>query len=293
MFISVSKLKKIVFFLAGSTVLTTGVHAATDYVDAGNVSVSWKLDELSGASPETSRFTNLTFRFNVDEETLHHEGTYFAQQFHFDNAGSGGNTGYLGLQPRQDNDGKKYLRAVFSSFISGTKTTDNNCSAGADGGDGASCGIEFPATYGHTYAIKVYKTTGHTWNGEVQDQTSKEVVHIGSWTLPDSVGDLQPSGEGFAEYYAFYKPGYPQFVVPECSQLAKINVFYGPVTTTDFDGGIGSISNVYEYNSKECMGDASGFSSQPEKVNITMPNGQVLSAEGQHVVRGFVSKIDN
>jgi len=293
MFISASKLKQIVFFLAGSTILTTGVHAATNYVDAGNISVSWELDKLSGASPETSRLTNLTFRFNVNKETLHYDGTYFAQQFRFDNVSSGINIGYLGLQPRQDNNGKEYLRAVFSSFISGTKTNDNNCIAGADGGDGASCGITFPATYGHSYAIKVYKTALHTWSGEVQDQMSKEVVHIGSWILPDSVGDLLSSAGGFAEYYAFYKPGYSQFVVPECSQLAKINVFYGPVTTTDFDGGIGSISNVFEYNSQECIGDASGFSSQPETVSITMPNGQVLSAEGQNVVRGFMSKINN
>lgn len=289
----ISKFKKTVFPLVGYAVFTTSVHAAIDYTDAGNVSVSWQIEKLYDVSSEDPRLTNLTFRFNVNNDTLHDKGTYFAQQFHFDNVDSGNDVGYLGLQPRKDKDGKEYLRAVFSSFLSGTQTQDKNCSEGADGGDGVSCGIEFPAIYGHPYAITVHKTAENTWSGEVQDQISKKSVHIGSWTLPDSVGDLLPSGEGFAEYYAFYKPGYPSFVVPECSQLAKINVFYGPVTTTDFGGGIGSISNAHEYNTQECLGDASDYSSQPETVNITMPNGQTWGAQGQHIVRGFVSTINH
>ncbi|MEI7411890.1 hypothetical protein [Pectobacterium aroidearum] len=282
------KARGIVLLGGLSQLFSSGVYAE-NYVDAGNVSVSWGLEELYGASPQTARLTNLTFRFNVYESTLHHDGTYFAQQFYFDNSESGENTGYLGLQPRQSKDGKNYLRAVFSSFISGTKTSDGNCSDGADGGDGVSCGIEFPAVYGHPYEITVFKVGNDTWKGEVQDMVTSEIIHIGSWSLPHHIGDLKPSGEGFAEYYDFYQPGFPQFVVPNCSQLAKINVLYGPVTTTDFGGGIGSVTNAYEYNSDECLNKASGFSSQSKKISIAMPNGKTLSAYGNVVTRGFVS----
>jgi hypothetical protein len=271
-------------------ILTPQAHAQ-DYVDAGNVSVSWKLDALSGASPETARLSTLTFRFRVDQTTLEHEGTYFAQQIHFDNTGPGGDIGYLGLQPRQRKDGKQYLRAVFSSFISGSRSSDANCSDGADGGDGVSCGVDFATSYGHLYEIKVSKVGERLWRGQVQDMTSHEIIHIGSWSLPGSTGDLQPSGEGFAEYYDFYKPDYPQFVVPSCSQLAKIKVFFGPVTTTDFNGGYGSTTDAKEYNSKPCQGVASGFSSQTEAMHITLPDGRHANPHGVMVIRGWVSTL--
>lgn len=274
-----------------SSLVSSGAYAANQ-VYMGNVRNFWKISELSGASPETSRFTNLTFRFNVDNSTLHHNGTYFAQQFYFDNSSSGGNLAYLGLQPRPSKNGKDYLRAVFSSFIAETKTTDSNCSEGADGGPGASCGVEFPATYGHTYAITVSKKGDHTWSGEVKDMVTHEVTHIGSWSLPNSIGNLRPSGSGFVEYYAFYKPGYPQFVVPDCSQLAKVNVLFGPVTTTDFGGGIGSVTSPSEYGSDQCKGAASGYSSYSKNMNITLPNCKKVNADGQVIIRGFVSNKD-
>ncbi|MGV3345714.1 hypothetical protein ACGVWS_08180 [Enterobacteriaceae bacterium LUAb1] len=292
MFFIVRMLTKISCFI-GILLISTGSYARGQYVDAGNVLVQWKLNKLHNAPSVDPRFTNLTFRFNVNNETMHNDGTYFAQQFHFENTGSENNTGYLGLQPRKNRHGQSYMKAIFSSFIAGSKTHDRNCHSGADGGPGVSCAVLFPATYGRTYEITIHQTAENTWSGEVRDQLSGEETHIGSWTLPDSFGKLLPSGEGFAEYYAFYKPNYPQFVVPDCSQLAKINVFYGPVTTTDFGGGIGSITNSSEYNSEECQLNNSGFDAQPEKFSVTLPNGRVLMADGQKVIRGFVSHPEN
>lgn len=258
-------------------------------VPAGNVGINWKIDKFLGQHPGNGLLTDLTFMFKVNDETLHQKGTYFAQQFYFDNPGTEGNTAYTGLQPQPDKDGKQYLRAVFSSFIAKTKSTDKNCSDGADGGAGVSCGVVFPATYGHTYKIHLTKTDAHTWSGDVEDEQTSQRVHIGSWSLADHIGNIKPSGIGFAEYYAYYESGYPQFVVPECSRLAKISVLYGPVSTTNYGGGAGSVSGAYEYNSKECKGVASGYSVKTVDAMVTFPGDKKIAVKGQEVQRGFVS----
>lgn len=261
--------------------LSNPVCAQETYVDAGNVSVTWRIKGVNGEQ----RLSNITFPFTVNSDTLRKSGTYFAQQFYFDGVSSGG---YLGLQPREDEDNSTYIRGVFSSFISGTQFTDENCSEGADGGDGVSCGFDFPVIYGDEYLFTISKLEGKKWSGDIKHKKSGQVIHIGSWTLPDNVGDLLPSGGGFVEYYAFYEPGYPQFVVPECDQLAKIDVVFGPVQSTDFGGIVGDISNPYEYNSKECVGTKSGFEMEPKEYNLGTSTG-ITSAIGYRIKRGFVS----
>jgi len=262
-----------------------------NYVSAGNVSVSWAFNHFLGNYPKGGRLTDLTFRFTVNNETLHAKGAYFAQQFFFDNSGNEGNSAYTGLQPQPDKDGKQYLGAVFSTFIAKSKSTDKNCSDGADGGAGVSCGVVFPATYMHTYKILVHKDLNHTWSGEVEDEQSGQKTHIGSWTLPDHTGDIKPSGTGFGEYYAYYKPGYPQFVVPSCDKLAKISVIYGPVSTTNYGGGVGSIYNPHEYNSKECKSESSNYSAKSISTKIKPSGGKELTVNGQEIKRGWISEI--
>lgn len=110
---------------------------------------------------------------------------------------------------------------------------------------------------------------------------------IGKWSVPDDVGNLRPSGSGFVECYVFYKPGYLQFVVPECSQLAKTDILFGPITTTDFNGKIGDVTGAHEYGSTECNGSTSGFSSQSKQ--ITVYN---MTANGLLINRGIVSQLD-
>ncbi|ELY5941310.1 hypothetical protein SNN83_004487, partial [Cronobacter malonaticus] len=256
--------------------------AQENYVDAGNVSVTWAMKGMD----MSKRLTNVSFPFVVNKDTLRKSGTYFAQQFFFDGVNNGA---YLGLQPREDKNGKTYIRGVFSSFIEGSTSTDSNCSDGADGGAGVSCGFEFPASYGEEYTITVTKTNNTTWSGDAIHRKSGQVIHIGSWSLPDNVGDIMPSGGGFIEYYAYYEPGYPQFVVPECDKLAKVDVIFGPVQSTNYGGVVGDISNPYEYNTKECLSEASGYSAVPNENYIGLPDGSTVSAVGYRIVRGFVS----
>jgi len=278
-------------FLLLSFVNIGVVQAHPGYVKAGNVLVSWDIHNFLGNYPSGGRLTDITFRFIVHNETLHARGTYFAQQFYFDTPEENGGIAYTGVQPQPDKKGRQYLKAIFSTFIANSTSTDKRCSYGADGGPGVSCYAIVPATYGYTYKILVHKIAAHTWSGEIEEKETGRKIHIGSWTLPEYVGDIKNSGVGFNEYYLFYKPGYPQFSTTSCDKLAKTSVIFGPVSTTNYGGGVGNIHSPYEYNTKECLGNKSQYSSRVVKDNVELPGGKVLSAEGQEIKRGFVSKI--
>lgn len=232
------------------------------YVPAGNVAVHWKIDKFKENTDEKKRLTNLTFRFTVNEPTLHAAGTYFAMQFIFDSPDGRNKLAYTGLQPRASKNGSDYMRAVFSTFVNGSTSTHQNCSPGADGSPGVKCGVEFKADYGKLYKIEVTKDTNNIWHGIVQNSNGDAVVDIGSWKLPNDVGNIIPSYYGFAEYYAHYQPGYPQFVVPSCDKLAKIDVIFGPVSTLNNGGGVGSVSKAYEYGDRACRSKDSGYKTE-------------------------------
>jgi len=72
---------------------------------------------------------------------------------------------------------------------------------------------------------------------------------------------------------------------------ASFNLPAPIVSTTNYGGGVGNIHSPYEYNTKECLGNKSQYSSRVVKDNVELPGGKVLSAEGQEIKRGFVSKI--
>ena len=281
------KLNKVLsLLLLGGAIINAGATSAAEpYVSAGNILESWKLNQV----PSSARLTNITFRFNIDNETMHARGTYFAQQLFFDIPGSNQGGAYAGLQPRPDRNGQGTLQAIFSSFIKGTTSTDANCRSGADSGPGQSCSVLIPAEYGHSYEITAHKIAPHTWSGEVRDVETGKETHIGSWTLPDAYSDIKPSGTGFVEHYAYYKPGLPSFKVPECSRLARINVLFGPVSTTDYNGAVGNISNAHEYGSNVCKGATSNYSTAVEIVPVTLANGQTLEANGIRIKKGFIS----
>ncbi|MGY0231423.1 RICIN domain-containing protein [Longispora urticae] len=221
---------------AGLAVLVASAVPAAAQTYGGNVSVSWSVPGAPSAG-----LTNVSFPITVSPATVHAAGTYFAQQFNFTNAGTGG---YTGLQPRANLNGRERLRGVFSSFQSGATTTDPNCHAGADGGPGVSCGYEFDAVYGHTYTLTVARTGTDTWTGTATDTVSGVATHIGTWRNPANSGNLNAAHSGFVEYYS----------APEdCSKLARIDVVFGGPTSTDGNLTGGTRAN-YEYGN--CTGRA-------------------------------------
>lgn len=224
-------------------------------VGGGNVSIDWSVPGAPSAGLE-----DITFPITVNPDTAHQVGTYFAQQFSFQENVAG----YTGLQPRLNKDGKERLRGVFSLFGAGATTSDPNCHSGADGGDGVSCGVEFDAIYGHTYHLTVKRTGPNTWTGTARDTTTGSTVHIGSYTVPAGSGSIEPSQGGFVEYYAG---------VASCSTMPRSDVIFGGPTSTASGGLSGTSRANYEYS--DCVGESNY---QAQQVG-----------NGTHVTRGYLS----
>jgi Ricin-type beta-trefoil lectin domain len=241
--------------VAATGLLFTAPHPAAASVGGGNVSISWSIPNTP-----SSGLTNITFPLTVNPATAHQAGIYFAQQFSFQHDVAG----YTGLQPRANSGGHERLHGVFSVFGDGTSTSDPNCSAGADGGSGVSCAVEFDGVYGHPYALKVARTGADTWSGTATDTVTGASVHIGTYTVPSGSGNLQGSQGGFVEYY---------LGIPSCDTMPRSDALFGGPSSTDA-GGLGGTSTAnYEYS--DCVGQ-SGY--QATQVG-----------NGTHVTRGFVS----
>jgi len=217
--------------------LITSAAALLPTLAMGLVGISWSITNVPA-----SGLTDITFPFFI-AKSPHETGYYFSQQF---NCNGQSDVGYPGLQPRPDSGGTPVIHAVFSSFISGTTTTDSNCSPGADGGPGVSCAVEFSAPYEDAYQLVVLNTGGTTWDGTVVDTTTGKRVHIGSWTLPHGTGGIKGSQTGFIEYYLWNDGGnHP------CSTLPFTSMAF-EVPTTTMSGATGSVGDAYEYG--DCVG---------------------------------------
>jgi hypothetical protein len=203
------------------------------------VGISWGLSNVTD-----SGVTEIVFPMNI-RNVSHETGFYFAQQFNF--AGQS-DVGYTGLQPRPNKDSTSILHAAFSSFVSGTKSTDENCSDGADGGAGVSCAVDIESSYAHTYLLHINNTIGTTWVGTLVNSVSGNETHIGSYTLPSGSGGIQGSQMGFVEYYPWNGMSSHQ-----CVDLPRTAVTFGkPVSR----GHAGRLQKAYEYG--DCVGKA-GF----------------------------------
>lgn len=224
-------------------------------VPGGNISISWSIP----GAPDTG-MTGITFPMTISPETAHKRGTYFAQQFSF----QGGMGGYTGLQPRENKHGKERLNGIFSIFGKGASTSDPNCTVGADGGAGVSCGYEFDAVYGHTYHLTVKRTGADVWTGTARDTTTGTTVRIGTYTLPAGSGNLKASHGGFVEYY---------YGVPSCSAMPRTDAVFGGPTTTAANGLSGTSRANYEYGA--CVGKSNYRAEQ--------------TGNGTHVSRGSIS----
>ena len=171
----------------------------------------------------------------------HVSGFYFAQQFNF---GGQSDVGYTGLQPREDSGSKSIIHAVFSSFITGTTSSDSNCSDGADGDAGVSCAVDVDTSYADRYLLKIKNSHGTTWTGTLVDAVSETETHIGTYTLPAGSGGIQGSQDGFVEYYLWNSASH------SCDALPKTEVTFGIPTPSG--GESGNIGKPYEYG--DCVG---------------------------------------
>lgn len=196
--------------------------------------LSWEMADV----PE-SGLSDISFPMSM-AGAPHDEGFYFAMQYNF--VGQE-HVGYTGLQPRPDENGSSIIHAVFSSFIDGTTSDDENCNEGADGGPGYSCAAEIPAPYEAQYELKISNTEGTTWTGTlVHSDTGKE-SHIGTYTLPEGSGGITDGQMGFVERY---------LGTDTCADMPFTSIVFGSPTTDTEGAGEGSLGDAYE--SGDCEG---------------------------------------
>ncbi|KAJ7030531.1 hypothetical protein C8F04DRAFT_1367132 [Mycena alexandri] len=179
------------------------------------VGSSWTVTNV----PSTG-LTDITFPLTIVEAD-HISGYYFAQQFAFINSGGVGYTG--------------------------STTTDSNCAAGADGGPGVSCSVEWNGVYGRTYDLEVKRNGSSVWVGTAIGTVTGARVHIGSYTLPAGVGGIQSRQAGFVEWYPWNGGEPPN----HCARLPYQKTLFGHPYTTHL-GSVGTQSLAYEYG--DCVG---------------------------------------
>jgi hypothetical protein len=200
------------------------------------VYVQWNVNNIPNGG-----LRNISFPMLL-AQSPHATGWHFAQQFQF----IGNNqVGYIGMQPRPDSAGRPILHAVFSSFIAGSTENDANCSPGADGGPGVSCGVDFSGSYGDTYNLEVVNTGGTTWAGTVVNTATGNRIHIGTWTLPVGTQGIMNSQAGFIEYYPWNAGGHRA-----CNTLPRTAIALGFPSTL---GSIGNLTNAFESPSQGCF----------------------------------------
>ncbi|KAK1142373.1 hypothetical protein N8T08_007925 [Aspergillus melleus] len=220
---------------------TSAILSVLPTLTSALVGVEWS---VTGA-PSTG-LSDITFPMSI-ANAPHETGFYFAQQYGFHGLSD---IGYTGLQPRPDTTtGTSIIHAVFSSFVPGSISSDDNCSDGADGGEGVSCSIEIPAPYDRTYHLVVENEKGTTtWTGTLVDTQDGNSTHIGSYTLPRGAGGIMDSQVGFVEYYPWNaQPSHT------CESLPATNAsFWDPISSVE--GVQGSVGKPYEYG--DCVGKA-------------------------------------
>jgi hypothetical protein len=187
-------------------------------------------------------FEHITFPMTIVDAD-HFSGYYFAQQFTFGNS----SVGYTGLQPRPDSGGLPVLHGVFSSFVTGTTSTDPNCRNGADGGAGVSCAFEWHGEYNRTYDLEVKHEGEHVWAGVAIDTVTKERIHIGRYKVPATASGIRPYQLGFVEWY----PWNNRKPADHCAKLPYQKTIFG-IPSTTHPGSVGAEDLAYEYG--DCVG---------------------------------------
>ncbi|KAJ5212096.1 uncharacterized protein N7498_003742 [Penicillium cinerascens] len=237
-----------------SSILRATILSCVFQASEALVGVSWSVSNVPSAG-----LKEITFPISMPHAP-HVAGYYFAQQFGFVGQKD---IGYTGLQPRPNSGSSSVVHAVFSSFVEGTTSSDDNCSNGADGGAGVSCSVDVDTTYAHGYLLEIKNTGGTTWTGTLVDSVTGQHHHIGSYTLPSGSQGIKDSQMGFVEYYPWNsQPSH------SCSSLPKTEVKFGVPTTSS--GNAGKLQNAYEYG--DCKGKA-GFKSEHSSSGVEVTVG--------------------
>lgn len=196
---------------------------------------SWSIEDV----PEEG-LTDITFPMSI-KGSEHIRQYYFAFQYPFIGVDD---IGYTGLQPQEDADnGTTLIRGVFSNFITGATSDDEQCHDGADGGDGISCGVIFESDYDQTYNMVIKNTAGTTWTGTAVNAASGEEHHIGTYTLPSSAKGIKGGHMGFTEHYRGEE---------ECANYPVGAAVIGDPFSSS--GAKGTVDEPFE--SGDCVGDA-------------------------------------
>lgn len=204
---------------------------AAPALSQGMVGWSWEMDN----APETG-LKDIVFPMAISGSP-NEKRYYYAHQFQFKGVDD---VGYAGLQPQENQTDGTAIRGVFSSFIEGTTSDDENCSDGADGGAGVSCGVVFTGDYDHTYHLAVRNTGGTTWSGTLIDVDTGKETHIGEYTIPSGTRGITNGDKnlGFIEDYVG---------VTECTSVKQGAVQLGDPFTETMPDVSGQIAEPYEY----------------------------------------------
>ncbi|TYJ54018.1 hypothetical protein B9479_005352 [Cryptococcus floricola] len=233
---------------------------ATAGLAAAQARTEWNITNVP-----SSGLNDITFPFKFPKAP-HESGFYFANQMSIVDSPD---VIYCGFQPRPDNSsGKAVIHAVFSSFINGTTTSDDNCVDGADGGPGAGCFVEFEvSSYNGTWHLIVTRedSTSTVWSGTAVHAETGQGYHIGSLTLPSGTGGITYDQVGFVEYYPWNS---------NLEWTCKDNVPYTEVTfyppTTESATGGKQTGAVDGYILDSCKGYGEATTASDGSVTITI-----------------------
>ncbi|KAF9461683.1 hypothetical protein BDZ94DRAFT_1263089 [Collybia nuda] len=197
----------------------------------GFIAAPWSISNVP-----SSGLKDITFPFSL-ANAPHKTGYLFHQQFNFNGQPD---AGYTGFQPRPDAKGKPVLHIDFATYIPSARTDDKNCSPGADGRPGVSCSVEFSGSYNHTYDLEIRNTGGTTWVETAIDTTTKQRIHVGSYTLPKGTGGVLGARDSSIEFR-------PWVVGSSCSLLPKTAVVFGTPKTSTPGAGAGNVGDGWEF----------------------------------------------
>ncbi|WVQ74759.1 hypothetical protein IAR50_004364 [Cryptococcus sp. DSM 104548] len=196
---------------------------------AAQAGTDWNISNVP-----SSGLNDITFPFSFPNAP-HETGFYFASQMQVVDGGT--NVMYGGFQPRPDSSsGSSVIHSVFSSFINGSTTSDDNCGDGADYGPGVSCAYEFEvSSYSGTWTLVVTRPDSQstTWSGAAVNAETGESHHIGSFTLPAGTGGISWNQLGFVEYFPWNSN--PSWVCKDHIPHTEVT-FYRPTTESTTGG---------------------------------------------------------